>query len=255
MHGGKMKEKVPMKSTKKLHHRRNILIIILSLFLIAIGIFYLSFDIQKVNVIDSTYYTDEEIKAKVTDDALFHNSFLLYLKYKFTKAKEIPFIQDIEIEMLNRHTINLTVYEKVTTGCVEYMSEYVYFDKDGIVLEITKEKKEKIPQIIGIQYSAMSLHDKLVVSDEAEEEIFGTILKLSQLLKKYKVPIDNVKFDVKGNITLTSGKIVILLGKREVYDEQIAELSGVLQVSTGLQGELDLTDFKAGQDNIIFKVE
>lgn len=248
----KMKEKVQMKSTKRLRHRIYILMFILALFLVTLGILFINFNIQKVTVTGSTYYTEEEIKAKIIGKDVLNNSLLLQLKYKLKEQKEISFIQNIDIEVIDRHTINLNVNEKVITGCVEYMSEYVYFDKDGIVLEITNEKKENVPLITGVTYSEMAIDDKLAVD---EDEIFDIILNISKLIKKYKVDIAVVKFDLKGNITLTSGKIKILLGKREVYDEQIAELSGILQKSDRLEGELDLTNFKEGQDNFIFKVE
>lgn len=248
-----MEEKVPMKSVLRLHMKRIIPLVILLIILIFILIVFFTFRIQKVIVTGSSYYTEEEIKEKIIDSSVLNNSLLLYIKFKFAKPRDIPFIQDIDMELTGTHTVNLQVYEKKRIGCVEYMNEYAYFDKDGKVLEITKEKRKDVPSIAGVTFSQMSLYETLTVVDE-NEDIFTIILNLSQLIQKYDIPIEKVIFDINDSVTLVTGDIEVLLGKREVYDEQIAELSGILPESKGLKGELDLTNFKEGQDNI-FKVE
>ena len=40
-----------------------------------------------------------------------------------------------------KNTVTVQVYEKSVAGCIEYMENYVYFDKDGIVLETSKSSK------------------------------------------------------------------------------------------------------------------
>lgn len=56
---------------------------------------------------------------------------------------------------------------------------------------------------------------------------------------------------------LYTGKIRVNLGKRNDYEEQIAELSKLLPKAKKkkLKGVLDMEYFEEGQDQIIFKVD
>ena len=72
------------------------------------------------------------------------NALILYFKVKYFSDINIPFIEDIDLELVDNHSVNI-VYEK-KTGCVEFLGEYLYFDKDGIVLRVQKALDD-IPRI------------------------------------------------------------------------------------------------------------
>jgi cell division protein FtsQ len=140
--------------------------------LLALGIpmllFLFQFGIQKAEVIGESRYTDQQIRDMVLESRLDYNSVYLYLKYRFFTTPDIPFIEKLDIEMNSRHEVTIYVYEKIVTGCVYVMGEYMYFDKDGIIVESSSEKVEKVPVIEGLQFRDIVLHDKLKLLDEEQ---------------------------------------------------------------------------------------
>lgn len=225
-----------------------LVIIIAALF---IGVY---FKIDKVTVNGNKFYTESEIKEKVLNSFLDKNALVLYLKSHYGGGIELPFVEEIDISMKAHNEVQIQVYEKTLVGCLLHMGEYLYFDKDGIVIESSREPVDNIPLIKGIKFLKMNLYEKLQVENE---EIFEKILQLYQLITRYKLDIDQISFSEKEEVTLYSGDIQISLGKQRAYDPQIAELSNLLPKAKKekLKGILDMENFQEGQDSIIFKKE
>lgn len=227
-----------------------IIVILLVCIGLAAGKYY--FKIHKITITGNQYYTEEEIKKKVFNGRWTSNSILLYLKYKYGKKEDIPFIQKIDVDIISNHEVQVNVYEKSMVACIKYMGEYLYFDKDGIVLESTQKMQKKIPVISGVKFTSMNLNQKLEVEDDT---IFDTILNISQLVGRYKLNLQKIVFNQKGEVTLVTKKIRILLGKQDSYDAQIAELSKMLPeaINRKLKGTFDMRSFVAGQRQVILK--
>lgn len=213
-------------------------------------IFFYTFRLEEIQVEESNYYSKEEIITYLKKSYWDNNTLLFYWNVGYRYDIDIPFIQQIDIQYVNRNTVKIELYEKSVVGCVEYMNEFVYFDKDGKVLEISTERIEDIPLFTGVNFSEMKLHDSLNVSDV---ELFEVIKNISQRIQLLKVPVDKVYFDIYQNVTLYTKDIKVLLGNRTNYDEQIAELVSILPEISDLKGELDLRDFSPGQEQIIFR--
>jgi cell division protein FtsQ len=216
--------------------------------LIPMFILYTTCSLKTVIVEGNSHYTNEELEKKVITKKTDRNTFLLYLRYKYGKADSIPFVQQINIEMVDRNTAKIHVYEKIVTGCIEFMGEYMYFDKDGIVVESSDEKLPGVPLITGLKFNRIILYEKLEVQ---KKSLFTTILNLTQLIKKFELSIDKIQFDDSLEVILYSGDNKILLGKREAYDEQLAELKNILPKAEGKKLLFDMKDFKEGQEEII----
>ena len=210
--------------------------------------------IKNISIIGCEFYTEEEIKEKVINNIITQNSLGLFLTYQLKKETEIPFVEKIDVNMISWDSVEIIVYEKAMVACIKYMGEYLYFDKDGVIVESTTEPIENIPLIEGVTFQKMNLHEKLEVK---EEGIFEKILGISQLLSKYELDLDKVAFEYDKSVTLYTGNIRVKLGKKERYDEQIAELSKLLPIAQRrkLKGVLNMENFKEGQDRTILQVE
>lgn len=224
--------------------------IFLLLLALSAAILYLGFRVRNVKVIGSDHYSEEQIKEILLTGEAEKNSLFLFFKYKYFTKPVIPFIEDIDIELVNPVTIKINVYEKIITGCVDHMGQYLYFDKDGIIVESSTTKIEFVPLIEGLKYDKLVINEKLHIQKEA---FFDIILEITQLIKKYKLDIDKVIFLSNGEVKLVSGNIRILLGKREVYDAQIANLQNIYPEMEGLSGELDMRNIKEGKNKFVFK--
>ncbi len=244
-----MGDKIQMRYRKKTSPVKKFLIIIGILGVLLI-IFCVKFRLKNIEVSESEYYTKEEITSYIKNSVWDNNTLLLYFKLRFKDKIEIPFVQKLEVDYVNSNTLKIEVYYKKIVGCVNYMNENIYFDKDGQVLEISEDAIENIPVFTGINFKRMNLYEPLGVEDKS---VFSRIMNISQLLSRYELTIDKVGFDLDQNVTLYTKDIKVMLGNRTSYDESIAELTGILPKLVDLKGELDMSEYTSGQSNIPFK--
>ena len=231
--------------------RKWIYIVICLAILLLFTVFFLTFRITEVKVTGNTYHTEEEIKEHVMGGFLEQNSLLLYLKYRYIGIEDVPFVEKITVTRKSNNKVVIRVYEKSLTASVKYMGQYVYFDKDGIVLESLSEPVEGVPCIEGITFSGFVLYEKLQVEDEG---IFKKILDLSQLLERYQLQVEEIRFARDNEVVLRSGNVRVFLGNREFYDEQIVALSEIFPkaLEQNMSGDIDMENYKVG-DKVILK--
>ncbi len=224
------------------------------LVLLIIGIpailFLNTFIIKKIDVVGINRYSSEQIKELVFQTKPDSNSLYLYLKYRFFEKPKLPFVEKVEVDMVDNHSVTIYVYEKMVAGCVEFMGEYLYFDKDGIVVESSSQRLEGVPVIKGLKFSKIVLNEKLSVQ---KDELFDIIINLTQLIGKYELNIDTVRFNDNLEVTLGSDDITVLLGKKDTYDESLAELKNILKEAEGMEILLDMRNYVKGIDSFIAK--
>lgn len=208
------------------------------------------FKIETIQVTGNVHYTEEEIIQLVVGEGYGQNTLLLYLKNKLQPMEPIPFVEKIDVEYISNHVITITVYEKALAGCVEFMNEYMYFDKDGVVLESSSQKMPDIPCITGIHFDTMIMYEPLPIEDK---DFFFTVLTLTQLLQKYNLPVDDIRFTSQNEIILYYQDIKILLGDGSNVEEQISELGNILQSIEGKSGTLYMKDYTIEKGDVVFR--
>jgi len=218
-----------------------------------ISFFHLYNHINTVNVKGCQYYSEAEIKSSLLTGIESKNSMLFYLKARYFGLKELPYIEKVTVKRVNNHEITIRVYEKSLIACVKYMSQFLYFDKDGVILGTTDEAIEGIPCISGLTFTGFKIYEPLQVE---EKEIFTSILDISQIISRYKLTIDKIHFNSKNEVSLRVDDIKIYLGKREFYDEPIAALSEILPTALkqNLKGSVNMENYQTG-DNVIFRLQ
>ncbi|MBE5931983.1 MAG: hypothetical protein E7263_01000 [Lachnospiraceae bacterium] len=226
--------------------------IALALVVVALGVVaYLnSFKLEEVKVSECEYADEELIATMVKDEAFADNTLALYLKCKLSPIDGIQFVNKIEIDYLSKNTVSVTVYEKALAGCVEYMNSYIYFDKDGIVLESSSEMVEGVPFIKGLEFDRWEVGKKLPIEDERK---FKAILNVTQLIEKYELDIDGIKFTASNELVLTHDKITIELGEGEYLEIQMMNLGSILEGLKGKEGTLNMKDFDSDEATASFK--
>lgn len=236
----------------KVKKRGMVIGILVTILLAAIIILFTCFKIDDIEVSGNKHYTKEQIKDYVLSNGYIDNTVLLMLKNKVKPVEDIPFIAKLDVEYVSAHRVAITVYEKALAGCVEYMDRYVYFDQDGYVLEMSATKLADSPCITGMSFSRMELYEKLPIDDENR---FKVILKLTQLINKYQLRIDSIKFTSEGEVVMTYEDIRIELGDGGNLEEQLLDLNRMLSGIEGKKGTLDLRDFDTATGTASFKEE
>lgn len=211
-----------------------------------------SYRIKNVTVEGNVHHTDEEIKAVVMSGRFGDNSFYLSHKYKNMEIDNIPFVQTINVSVEDKETIRITVYEKAVAGFVEYLGRYVYFDKDGIVVEISDKKTPGIPQVVGLDFEYVISEEKLPAKDE---ELFKRVLNLTKVMTKYGVDAQKVYFGEFGEITLYIDDITIKLGKEENLDVKVMNLPAILSNLEGKKGTLRMENYDESTKRVSFENE
>ena len=196
-----------------------------------------------------SYYTEEEMKSILLDSRLQNNTIYQYLHIRRSKGESIPFIEEIEVDLVGLHSIKVMVYEKKIIGCIPYMGEYICFDKDGIMVGSVSEAPEEVPLVTGIDYSRIVYNEEVVTS---QKDVFDCLLNVTQLLDKNEIPAKKVEVGKDRDITLIIGKIIVKLGKKDQYDEPISALASMLSEMEGLSGTLDMEKYSAENKKVIF---
>lgn len=200
------------------------------------------FRVRQVTVTGNAYYTKEEVVDLLLDEGSLQNTLLVYLRYKYQEHPEIPFIDDFEVTMDSWHSLKIRVYEKNMVGYVRYLGQDVYFDKDGIVVESSTQELEGIPQISGVTFDSLAIHQPLSVEDPT---IFDTILSITKLLTKYDLDPGEIRFGAGGELFLQLGDVKVALGTGENLDEKISrlkQLEGDLKDKSGTLHMENYTD-------------
>lgn len=215
---------------------------ILFLSLLLGGYYYIvkNYTITTVYVEGNIHYTNEEIMEMVMGGRYGNNSLFLSMKYSDKGIDNVPFIQTMDVSIEARDTVRITVYEKALAGYVSYLGRYVYFDKDGIVVETSEEKTAGIPQVTGLSFDHVILHEPLPVE---KPEVFDEILNISQQLSKYSLSADKIYFDSNYQVTLIFGDAKVAIGDSQDIDEKIMTLQYLIPNLLGKSGTLDMREY------------
>lgn len=217
------------------------------------AIFFLlkTYTIQTVYVEGNLHYTQEEIMEIVMKGPLGNNSLYLSFIYRNKGVENIPFVDVMDVSILSPDTIKITVYEKSLAGYVKYLDSYMYFDKDGYVVESSSVKTVGIPQITGLTFDHMILGEPLPVENP---EVFGSIMTITRLLDKYALVSDKIFFHSNKEVTIYFGQVRVALGNdSKLLEEKVMLLPQMLEKLTDRKGTLHMETYT--EDNSFINFE
>lgn len=213
---------------------------ILAAVLLLAAILLLAVRITNIEVSGNRQYTKEQIIDLIFDGRWSRNSAYCYYESRFREHKSIPFIEEYRIEFKSPTHVEVVVFEKSVVGYVSYMSSYMYFDKDGIIVESSGEQLPGVPWITGLEFGHIVLHQPLPVGDQ---DIFEDILNLAQVLSVNGVQVDKINYNSFGEAQLFIGDVTVELGSDENLNGKITELKDILPHLDGLSGTLYLDTY------------
>lgn len=223
-------------------------IIIVLLVGLVLVIAFLSVNITEITYTGNERYTDEQMTDIIFPDQVSRNSLWCYLGERFGQHETIPFVEDYDIVFRSPRRIEVIVYEKSVVGYVNYMSSYMYFDKDGIIVESANTELTGVPWITGLKFGHIVLHQKLPVESP---EIFDEILNLTQILSIYEMKVDKIRFNTFHEATLYIDGLEVLLGNNDSLNGKIGKLNDMLPLLLGRTGTLSLDNYDENDPNAI----
>lgn len=212
-----------------------------------------TYTVNTVYVEGNVHYTEDEIKEIVMSGVLGSNSLYLSLKYKNRGIENVPFVDVMDVKILAPDTIKIIVYEKVLTGYVKYMDTYLYFDKDGYIVESSGVRTVGVPQITGLKFDHAVVGQQLPVEDR---DIFNNILNVTKLLRKYELSSEKIYFSSSGDITVYFGQVKVALGNdAATLEDKLQRLPEILPTLEGKCGTLQMSGYDESSGRYTFKPE
>lgn len=193
-------------------------------------------------------YTQDEIEAAIRSKAVNNTVFYTVAAW-FSKNDYLPFIEKSEVTYLGKNVLKVEVQEKLRAGVLKEMSEYFYFDKDGIIREESQARLRDVPLVTGLKMDDCVLNEQI---KPREEGVFAIILKMTQLIIKYELPVQELQFNTLTDIRLTTSTLTIKLGTSSELDAKMAELPSILTELSGMKGTLNMESYKEENKIITF---
>ena len=210
---------------------------------LAAAILLLSVHVTRVTVTGSKRYTDKQMEELLFPGKWDKNSAYLYISNRFKPHRQIPFVEDYKLVFHGPTKVEIIVYEKDIVGYVTDMSSYMYFDKDGIIVESSGNKLEGVPLITGLDFGQLILHRPLPVKDQT---VFQDILNLTQQLSLHNIIVGRIEYNSHNKATLYMGEMQVSLGDDANVDSKISVLSDILAAHpqlVGMKGVIELENY------------
>lgn len=222
-----------MKLSKK--NQLKVIGLIAALLLAGVIFFFTYYQVDEVQVMGSSHYSEKQIKKMVLRGPMASNSILAPLIYTKKNTKDVPFVEGYTVTRLNRHTICVSVKEKDIVGCIPYLDSYIYFDRNGTFIESSTQRNEKIPFFDGIKVKHVIYNEELPIKDKT---VMNTAVALSTIFQKNdKIP-DHIEFSDDGQISLVYGDITVKLGKDEYLEDKMTRVLAILPLISDKKGIL-----------------
>ncbi len=225
--------------------------------LAAIGVagglfFFIYYKVDEVEVMGSSHYSQEEIKDMVLRGPLASNSVLAPLLYTKKETVGIPFIQGYAVNQVNRNTICISVKEKKPVGCIPYLDSYVYFDRNGVFVESSRERDKTVPYFDGISVKHVVMDEPLPIKGDT---VLNTAVALATIFQKNEMIPEHIQFDENYHISLRYGEIVVMLGQDKYLEDKMTRALAILPLISGKKGILHLDSVTDTIKTITFEEE
>lgn len=208
-----------------------------SLLLIGGIFFFTYFRVTGVEVMDSAYYSQAEVQEMILQGPFAYNSVLSPVFCSADDVENIPFVEGFRVKQLNHNTIVINIKEKHPVGCIPYLDSYVYFDRNGIFIESSRERMEKVPYFEGIEVDHVVKNEKIPMKGKT---ILNTAVALSTIFQKNDMLPDHIEFDENYQISLIYGDIIVRLGEDENLENKMAHVFAILPLISGKKGILHM---------------
>lgn len=247
---GETEERKPKKRKKKNkfgYYLYAVVILILTIVNITFAAWLLTY-VQNIYVKGNKHSSQSEIVDWVKKDAMTVNS--LYTLWKFkTGSYQLPiYLEDVDVRLTAPWTVEVTVKEKEILGCVPEGTAFIYFDKEGLVLQKTTQYNETIPLIEGIEAEKTGQFSYMEVK---EKKLFSYLVSLLAEIENQELSPDRIVWEADG-FSLYFAQVKVSLGKTN-FSEKVAQLPLVLGNLEGEDGTLHLEHYSSENKRFSFE--
>lgn len=223
-------------------------LILLLIIVIIAAVFLTQFRLENFEAEGTSYYTVQELKSRLLTEKTDGYAVLFWLRCKYWGVPDIPFIEKIDVELVDKNTVRVCAYDKAIIGCIENMGQYMYFDREGIVVESSDTPLEGSPIVRGLKFESMVMGKKL---DPKKSGLVNEILNVVMLLDRNGIDASEMRYNELYEIILDVDGSQVLLGRQDNYDFALNNLKNILQSLPG-EGKyrVDMRSYSAGNAEV-----
>ena len=214
--------------------------------------FFSFFRVRTIEVMGSTHYTQDQVKEMALQGSFMSNTVLASFFHKNEQVSDMPFVEGYSVSMTGRDTICISVKEKKVVGCIPYLDNYIYFDRNGVFVEGLKTRDEKVPFFDGIQVDKVVLNEKLPLKGKT---ILNTAVALATIFQKNDTVPDHIQIDDKSRISLIYGDVTVILGEDRLLEDKMTRAIAILPKLSGQKGILHMENITETEKNCTFEAE
>lgn len=231
----------------------NILLFLIILGIISAAAMIFFCQTSSVKVKGNTIGSDKEIEQYVLSDKYDENAVYATVRNFLFPRKDIPFVASYRVSMQSRNTLVIQITEKEPYGFVESEKgdAYVYYGKDGNVLEVSDRLLEDVFRVVGLTAKEPAVGERLPVG----ESNVKTILTIQEEINREGLDVAAITFSKDGTITFSTGNILVNLGTRANITEKLRRLPYILPKLKKQRGTLHLEEWSEENTDIVFEKE
>ena len=214
-------------------------VIIVAIILCSIVVVVFTLKIQHIEVNGNNKLSDIEIASSIFEKETDKSVLIFWAKEKFGKHKKINFVNDYYVRWVSPFSIIIDVHEKPSIAYVRRDLKNVYFDKDGIINDITETKDPKLLEVIGVNFKKYEKGTKLEAKDM---RIVNAIINISSSIYDNKLPAKYLEIAQNGEMSVFIGNVTVLLGDTKNIEIKLQRLSDIYGEISDLKGTLDLSN-------------
>lgn len=237
--------RIEMPALGKVFTLQGILLMLASILAVSTAVILMLFNFETATIYGNTKYSREQIESFITRGTLGENTFVMALKYHHRKVFDIPFVDQIDIDIVNPSTVRVNITEKPTDGCIFYKGNNVYFSRDGIIQTVSGRTVDETTIINGVVLT----HSKMGAQILAKNQLgLDLSLELMRAAYKYGIHADSIDVDSRNNLTVSFGDVMVKVGKTG-YDQKMFRLHQIYPYLEGRSGVISMTGYKDTYDS------
>lgn len=208
--------------------------------------------INYVEVNGNDKIKDMEVLSCLFENEHERNPIYFYIRNKFFEKKSMKYVSDYDIEWKSPFSIAINISEKPSIAFYKKELKNIYFDKDGIINEVSSERLNDVIEVSGVEFFNSEMGERVDLKDK---KMLMAILNITSALKDSNLPVRFLEINKDDEITVFVGGITVVLGDVENMEIKLGRLNDIYKEVQNLSGVLYLSNARENMldEHYIFK--
>ena len=198
--------------------------------------------IQNIELVNAGVVTLEQVK-ELADFEQYNNLFSLNTIKIEEDIKKNAYVEDVKVSRKFPNTVKITIKERTHRYMLQVADSYVYINNQGYMLDISVNRIEGIPIILGFKTDLSNAQpgNRLDLEDLKQMDQIIKIVETANIndIGSYITKID-VSDDRNYILVLEGERKTVYLGDCSNLNTRMLYLSGILTQTKNLAGEIFL---------------